>query len=205
MARFFSSLLILLLALGCERAPTVRRYQEIAMPAPAPAVPPAPMSGMGAAPAGMTSDMASTPVPTANASLQWTAPAGWVEQGGSQMRLVTFRVGTEGAECSITMFPGEVGGLEANLRRWLGQLRVQVADAEVARFARAPVTFQSEGNLPCLVYDFVELMPADKPDSLLAAVVPLEGSTAFVKFGGARALLAAEKENFMALCRSLRP
>lgn len=203
MSRLFPSLLILLLAAGCERAPTVRRYQEIA--APAPATPAAPAPGMNAAPAGPVSDMASTPVATAGTRLQWTAPAGWLEQGGSQMRLVTFRVGADGAECSITMFPGEVGGLEANLRRWLGQLKVQVAEADVARFARTPVTFQSEGNLPCLVYDFAELMPADKPESLLAAVIPLDGNTAFVKFGGARALLAAEKENFMALCRSLRP
>lgn len=175
------------------------------MPAQAPVAPVAPTSGMTAAPAGQPGDMASTPVPTANTRLQWTAPAGWAEQGGSQMRLVTFRVGSDGAECSITMFPGEVGGLEANLRRWLGQLKVQVADAEVARFARAPATFQTEGDLPCLVYDFAELMPAGKPDSLLAAVIPLSGNTAFVKFTGAKTVLATEKENFLALCRSLRP
>jgi hypothetical protein len=177
-----------LLSPGCGRKePKVRSYREINIVPEHPAA------------------MAATPVPTAASTLTWTTPASWTEQGASQMRLVTFKVGSEGAECTITIFPGDVGGLEANLRRWLGQLRVQVADAEVTKFSRAPETFQTEGGLPCLVYDFGSLLPADKPDSLLAAVVPLDGSTAFVKFTASRNLLVAEKANFMALCRSLKP
>ncbi len=121
------------------------------------------------------------------------------------MRLATFQVGSDGGECTITVFPGDVGGLEANLRRWLGQLKADVADAELARFARAPVTLQSEGNLACLIYDFAGLLPADHTHSLLAAVVPRDGVTAFIKFTGPRVLLAAEKENFYSLCRSLKP
>lgn len=199
--RFLMLTLVLAAAGGCDRPrDVVRTYQEVSVrperlsaPAEAP---------VASAPAGA---MASTPVQTSAARLHWTVPPGWTEQGGSQMRLVTFKVGPDGAECVITIFPGDVGGLEANLRRWLGQLQVTVEDAEVARFARAPETFQSEGGLPCLVYDFSALLPADRADSLLAAVVPLEGSTAFVKFGAAKTLLDAEKENFRALCRSLQP
>ncbi len=178
----------LLFVLGCGRKePEVRAYREISV------VPQRPV------------DMASTPVPTAEGSLAWTAPDGWVEQSGSQMRLVTFKVGPDGAECTITMFPGEVGGLEANLRRWLGQLKVEVADTDLASFARNPEAVQSEGSLACQVFDFAGLVPTERTDSLLAAVVPLKGSTAFVKFTGSKRLLASEKENFLALCRSLKP
>ena len=199
--RFLMLTLVLAAAGGCDRPRTaVRTYQELSVLPERPVVPEA--APVAPSPAG---DMASTPVQTSAARLRWTVPPGWTEQGGTQMRLVTFKVGAEGAECVITIFPGDVGGLEANLRRWLGQLQVTVGDAEVARFARAPETFQSDGALPCLVYDFGTLLPADRADSLLAAVVPLEGSTAFVKFGGPRILLDAEKENFRALCRSLKP
>lgn len=203
----FPIALVLLAAFSaaCDRAqPTVRSYREIAVAPERPAATPPPSAppAMG----GMTGgDMASTPVATAKTSLTWVLPSGWTEGPARAMRLATFNVGTSGAECVITVFPGDVGGLEANLRRWLGQLQVTVADPEVAKFSRAPDTFQSEGGLPCLVYDFGTLVPAEKADSLLAAVVPLEGSTAFVKFAGTRALLAAEKDNFLALCRSLKP
>ncbi len=191
------------LSMACDRAQLKQRtYREIASAPERPVAPTAPMTP----PAMAGGDMASTPVATASTTLKWTVPSGWTEApGGSAMRLATFKVGASGAECVITVFPGDVGGLEANLRRWLGQLQVNVPDAEVAKFSRAPETFKSEGELPCLVYDFVALLPAEKPDSLLAAVVPLEGSTAFVKFAGTKALLAAEKENFLALCRSLKP
>lgn len=200
--------LLLLGAMGCDRpAPSVRRYQEISIaperPVAAANAAVAPATGPAGAP-GPGSDMASTPVQTAQVSLQWTLPAGWVEGPARAMRLATFLVGDSGRECVVTVFPGDVGGLEANLRRWLGQMQAEVADADLARFARAPETFQTEGGLPCLVYDFAGLLPAGQAESLLAAVVPLEGSTAFVKFGGPRDLLATQKSAFLDLCRSLR-
>lgn len=189
--------------LGCDRPnPAVRRYQEIAVTperlvATMPAPPPSAASG--------NPDMASTPVQTAETRLAWTTPPGWTEGASRPMRLATFVTGSSGRECVITVFPGDVGGLEANLQRWLGQLQVTVAPDALSKFARAPETFQSEGGLPCLIYDFAGVVPADAPESLLAAVVPLEGSTAFVKLGGTREQIAAEKENFLALCRSLKP
>jgi hypothetical protein len=184
---------------GCDRPdPAVRRYQEIAVTPERPVA-----SAPAAQPA--ASDMASTPVQTAETRLTWTTPPGWTEGAARPMRLATFVTGSSGRECVMTVFPGDVGGLEANLQRWLGQLQVTVAPDALSTFARAPETFQSEGGLPCLIYDFASVVPAEAAESLLAAVVPLEGSTAFVKLGGTREQIAAEKENFLALCRSLKP
>lgn len=200
---------LVLLVSACDRhAPAVRQYQEISvLPERPPAMPAAPVAAPapGPGPAVPVGDMASTPVQVAETRLQWTLPAGWIEAPARAMRLATFLVGEGGPECVITVFPGDVGGLEANLRRWLGQMQAEVPDAELARFARTPETFQTEGSLPCLVYDFAGLLPPAKPESLLAAVVPLEGSTAFVKLAGTREFLAAHREAFLSLCRSLRP
>lgn len=195
--------LLLLLGAGCNRSETeVRRYKEIAV---APERPATPMpSAHPAAPPGER-DMTSTPVQTSETRLTWTTPPGWTEGAARPMRLATFVTGSSGRECVITVFPGDVGGLEANLQRWLGQLQVTVAPDALSKFARAPETFQSDGGLPCLIYDFASVVPADAAESLLAAVVPLEGRTAFVKLGGTRAQIAAEKVNFLALCRSLKP
>lgn len=182
------SFTLLSLSVGCERpAPRVRSYLEIG-------VTPEPPQGM-----------ANTPVPTAPSNLAWTAPAGWAEQPGGKMRLATFLVGPEGAECAITVFPGDVGGLTANLRRWLGQLKVEVPNEQLAAFAAAPETIASEGGLNCQLFDFAPLLPPEKNDSLVAAIVPLEGQLAFVKLTGSKAFLAAEKDNFRSLCRSLKP
>lgn len=196
-------------AAGCGRpASGLRAYREVAVPPPdapvrggasVPGLPP----GMGEP--GAAGAMASAPVAVSGASLQWTAPAGWVEQPGQAVRLVTFLVGPDRAECTIVGFPGDVGGLEANLRRWLGQLKADVSDDALALFASRPESFTSEGGLDCRVFDFATILAPDAPASMLAAVVPLGSQTFFVKLAGSHALLAAEKDNFMALCRSLRP
>lgn len=193
---------LLVCMVGCDRSDrAVRRYQEIAV-TPERSAPSAVTPPIAAAASG---DMASTPVQTSDTKLTWTTPTGWTEGAVRAMRLATFIVDAAGRECVITIFPGEVGGLEANLQRWLGQLQATVAPEVLSKFARAPETFQSEGGLPCLVYDFAGLLPAEATDSLLAAVVPMDGQTAFVKLNGTRDQLAAEKENFLALCRSLKP
>jgi hypothetical protein len=202
---------------GCgESRPAIRTYREVAAAEPTPDARAADVAAMsramppeaGQPPArggGSMGDMASMPVQGGGVTLRWTTPAGWEERAGNAMRMATFLVGPDRAECTIASFPGEVGGLEANLRRWAGQLDATVPDDALARFARSPETFESEGGLPCLVFDFAALLPADAPASMLAAVVPMEGVTVFVKLMGRPALLAEQKAAFASLCRSLRP
>lgn len=186
-----------------HRSDEVRSYREVAVPAPVASArdtaagAAAPMAGAG--------DMGGAAVAASPATLRWTAPEGWQEQPGNAMRLATFLVGPERAECTIVGFPGDVGGLEANLRRWLGQLQAEASDEALARFARNPDSFASEGGLTCLLYDFAAILPAEAATSMLATVVPMEGQTFFVKLTGPRALLQQERERFAALCRSLRP
>jgi hypothetical protein len=173
------------LAAGCrERAPELRQYREVAVEPPTRQERVADVAAMARQMPPAGGDMASTPVATGSVALKWTVPEGWVEQPGQAMRMATFLVGPDRRECTIVSFPGDVGGIEANLRRWIGQLEATVADEALAKFARAPETFQSEGGLGCLVYDFSSLLPAGSAQSMLAAIVPMDGQTVFVKLMG---------------------
>ncbi len=159
---------------------------------------------MPAAPVSDRTAPGAPPVAAASASVRWTTPEGWVEQPGNPMRIMTFVVGPSRAECTLTAFPGAVGGIEGNLARWAGQIQLSLPQEALARFARAPATFETEGGFACLVYDFADLAPEADP-SILAAILPLDDRTLFVKLTGPRAALADQKDAFTALCRSLRP
>ncbi|HMP75677.1 MAG TPA: hypothetical protein PKE12_05200 [Kiritimatiellia bacterium] len=199
---------------ACDRAgdTQLRRYREISVPAATRTERAADVAAMAQAqpatpPAGPVSDMNAPGAPAVAAapvSVQWTTPAGWIEQPGNPMRIMTFVVGPNRVECTLTAFPGTVGGIEGNLQRWAGQINLNLAPEVIARFARTPKTFKTEGDFSCLVYDFADVAPGAEP-STLAAILPLDDRTIFVKFTGPGALLAAEKEAFEALCRSLRP
>lgn len=55
----------------------------------------------------------------------WAVPDGWVlDPTPRQMRLATYLVEDESgrAEVAITRFPGDVGGVLANINRWRGQM-----------------------------------------------------------------------------------
>ena len=128
---------LLLLLSGCkDRAITsYRAPKDPAITPPAPAAGMAntndlprdhPPIGPAAAPgAAGDNSMAATAVPTGSNSLTWTAPAGWTAMPDRPMRKATFAVkGADGAaaDLSITSFPGDTGGLLANLNRWRGQV-----------------------------------------------------------------------------------
>src|SRR3954468_24443237 len=69
-------------------------------------------------------NMAATAVPTGGDSLVWTAPAHWTVKPATAMRKGSYAIKGDGGEAdlSITAFPGETGGLLANLNRWRGQV-----------------------------------------------------------------------------------
>jgi hypothetical protein len=210
-ARCFPPALVALTALlaACSR-PAVETYRvpkEAVAAAPAPATDAAAPAAAGASasgsPAGGTS-MANTPVATASGpGLTWKAPAGWTEKPASAMRKGSFAVPGDGVEgdLSITAFPGNVGGDLANLNRWRGQLSLPpVTEGE---FASTRQLLERNG----LKMTVVEINGSgDTPQSILGAMIPLEGSTWFVKLGPTpAALVAKQKANFMAFLDTIKP
>jgi hypothetical protein len=144
----------------------------------------------------------------AGGELRWTAPSGWKEEGGSGMRLASFTAvdGAQTGLCTIIKLGGAAGGLDANVRRWIGQLGIQAPDAkEMAEFLKRQQEFKSEGGWEGVIVDLTELAaPAAESGSMLASSLTVGESTVFVKLTGSVALLRKEKESFTQLCRSLR-
>jgi hypothetical protein len=183
MHRFIPFVCLLLLAgagSACRKAPATRAYDEpAATPAPAPAAP---------------------------VQAVWTTPAGWREEKGSLMRLASFTPGNGSGLCTLIPLEGEAGGRTANVRRWMAQLGLPaMADAELERFMSAQQELRTVGDWPAWIVDFIPLArAAKKPQAMLSAIVSAGEFTIFAKFTGSPALLRANRDRFLELCRSLR-
>ncbi len=177
------------LSLGCRRDSEARvYYEEAAPPQPSP----------------LTSLVASQP--EAAGDVRWVCPPGWTELPGSGFRLATFVVEVEGQryECSLTALAGDGGGLEANLRRWAGQIGWTAEPAEWEKFLQT-LRREGEGTNALVLADF-SLRPGASPDSpsMLAAIRTRERDVVFLKMVAPVRVLQGQREAFESLARSLR-
>lgn len=199
---------LLTIAVSCEKPDrTVRYYKEVrfakegtpatsvtGMPGTIPTnVPPSAGSSMGDLPPEALGE---------KLPLAWDVPEGWEDLGPSGIRLSTLRV--QGMDVTITSFPGDVGGDEANIRRWMDQLRQSSPDDAIKRLIEAPQTATTAGGFPLRLYDFAEVLPADAATSTLAGIIPVGEQTVFIKLTGEAAKLASVKNAFQEFCRSIR-
>jgi len=146
--------------------------------------------------------MANTAVPTGTANVTWTAPAHWTAKPASAMRKGSFAIkGTGGeADLSITAFPGDTGGLLANLNRWRGQ--ISLAPLSAAQLD-ANLAHLDANNLHFEVVDFAGTVNG-APTRILGAVLPRAGETWFFKLMGPDALVAGEKAAFIAFLQTVQ-
>lgn len=181
---------------ACGEQPEARVYTipKETVSAPAPASPPM-MAGDGGS-------MATTSLPdeflNQNAVLpEWRVPPTWQPVDGSAMRLASFVVEDGGAslDISVTSFPGDVGGLLANVNRWRRQLNLPpTTQAEVE---------ESVGTISTLSGDatFVEL--SNGTTDTLAAILMHDQASWFIKLTGPSALAAREADHFRAFVESI--
>jgi hypothetical protein len=179
-----------LLAFGCKPAPQVARYEVKSDASPAPAAAPAaPVAAQPAAaapmvaPASMKAEAASFDAP------KWgKLPAGWSVGPENAMRKATWIVaGPDGskAEVAVTVFPGNVGGLTANVNRWRGQIGLAPASGdEIAASAKPAKVGGIESQR------FV-MASTDGKKGLDAVMTPHKGATWFFKMSGDAAAVAA--------------
>lgn len=137
--------------------------------------------------------------------LGWRTPAGWTELPASSMRVANFRPrGNEGAECYLTLLAGDAGGTAANVNRWrsqlaLGPLSADAIDAlpRVAFLGRQAALVEATGTWKGMSGG------ESKADwGLLGAVLVEPSGSAFLKMTGPAAIVAAEREAFLALAAS---
>jgi hypothetical protein len=160
-----------------------------------------PVGPAAAAPA--MDSMANTAVPTGSDRLTWTPPAHWSAKPPSPMRKGSYAIkGHDGeADLSITAFPGDTGGLLANLNRWRGQISLPPLPADQLETSTQHLDI---GPLHVDVVDFAGTANGT-PTRILGAVVPLQGETWFFKLTGPDALVAAEKAAFLEFLGTIRP
>jgi hypothetical protein len=189
-----------LLAFGCKPAPQVARYEvkSDAAPAPAPAAPAAPVAAQPApspavaapmvAPASMKAEAAGFDAP------KWAKlPAGWSVGPENSMRKATWIVaGPNGskAEIAVTVFPGSVGGLTANVNRWRGQIGLPSASSdEIAASAQTIKVGGLDSQRFVMTSD-------DGKKSVDAVMTSKDGATWFFKMNGETAAVEANAATF---------
>ena len=136
----------------------------------------------------------------APAGIAWDVPQGWESVNSDQpMRLATFKPASGQPEISITAFPGDSGGLLANINRWRGQLGLEPLDQSQLA---AAVETSTEGSVKVTLTD----VTGSKGQEMLGAVIdPGDGKTWFVKATGEPSVIASLKPDFNAFARSFRP
>jgi len=94
------------------------------------------------------------------------------------------------AEIAVTVFPGNVGGLTANVNRWRGQIGLPPAGAdEIAASAKAAKV----GNLDSQRFVMIS---ADGKKAVDAVLTSKDGATWFFKMNGEAAAVEANAAAF---------
>jgi len=156
------------------------------------------------------------PAPAQSAGgLSWSAPKGWsVAPAASSMRVVTYRVpaaagDAEGGEVAVFFFgPGQGGGTQANVDRWLAQFRAEKGSAGPGKpvslkVGAIPVTIVTTGGT------YSSGMPGGaqtpKPGwALRGGIAEGPQGPVFFKMVGPRKTVLAATPSFDALLKSLK-
>ncbi|MFP4353303.1 MAG: hypothetical protein ACLFRP_09600 [Puniceicoccaceae bacterium] len=173
-------------------------------PAPAAPEPPAqastrssvnPSSGMTVLP-GMQDEAAGIETP------EWTVPDEWEELAPTSIRKGNFRIADQDrvAEITVTAFPGDVGGLEANLNRWRGQVGLPPAPMDTLREGLEEIEIDGSPA------ELVGLMaaPGARSNGIAGAIIPRGSHTWFVKMVGDTSLLEEQEPNLVEFLESIR-
>jgi len=116
------------------------------------------------------------------------------------IRKGSFSVGD--ADLSITAFPGDVGGLLANLNRWRGEL--QLAPLTPADLPTATVTVPTaDPALKFLVVDIAGT-PGGTPTRTIGAILSVGSDTYFFKLKGPDATVATAKADFLTFLATVK-
>jgi len=157
---------------------------------------------------------ASSPAPAIGTPgpVSFELPEGWQEHPpASRMRTAEARIPGPGGDAELVVFyfgPGQGGGTEANLQRWIGQMEV-TPGTEPERNS-----FQVDDLTVTHVTVHGTLLPSGmgtgpdspQPDSMLmGAVVEGPGGPWFFKVTGPEATLEGQREAFLEMLRTVEP
>lgn len=184
-------------AAGCDQPepttytiPNEDRSAETSAP-PAPSTPkagPAEQSGGGD---GMRVLPGMEQAAEAAGAIRYETPDAWEEFPAEGIRKANFRAtGPDGgtAEITVLAFPGDVGGMLANINRWRRQVGLPPAEADNADAISEPV---SVSRHPARLVRI-----EGESASILGALLPFHGFTWFFKMQGDAGAVAANEDPF---------
>ena len=140
----------------------------------------------------------SPPPPPKRNPWNWEVPESWSEGKASSVRLASFSVSDDSGESldiSVTSFPGDVGGLLANLNRWLGQIGLSPVGQDNLKQYCTQLSFAGHSGHMVEAYG--------KEQGLFAGVLFLESESWFFKLQGNKKLAKREKANFSQFLQSI--
>ena len=141
---------------------------------------------------------------SSSSEFKWKIPEGWSEKTGTGMRkaTITKNIDSRTIEMTVIELAGSVGGVEANLTRWLGQIGVDNADA-LKRLTDQAQTINLANGKSANVYDFTMFQSDSLESSMLAAIIPFGGSNLFIKSMGQQSDMIEIREDFVGFVESI--
>ncbi|RPG03784.1 MAG: hypothetical protein CBE06_000255 [Pelagibacteraceae bacterium TMED246] len=138
--------------------------------------------------------------------LDWIVPNNWIEKKATDFRLASYDIRSSNGELidlSITVFPGDAGGVEQNVNRWRRQ--INLSPLELNQLMNESST-QSSMLGEFYIFD---LYNKNNNQAMIATIMPYyENSnsileTIFVKMVGSIDTLSELKYEFELFCKSI--
>jgi hypothetical protein len=116
----------------------------------------------------------------ADSNLKWRSLSSWKTMPASPPRLASFEIPVSGRICelSITSFPGDTGGLLANVNRWRSQLGLAPIESDQLPALLKTVPGSS------FQFQWIELVAQDR--AMTVAILTDESQSWFFKVTGKR-------------------
>ena len=133
--------------------------------------------------------------------MTWSLPAGWVQDPApNAMRVATFHPEDPAGEITITRFPGDVGGVLANVNRWRNQLGM----APISSPAEQPAEMVQVAGQAAPLFDISEDGDSPARQRMLVLFLTRPDMSWFVKMTGPHALLETEEKAFRDFVGTIR-
>ncbi len=125
-------------------------------------------------------------------------PSTWKAETPGQMQVARYSMSADGrvAEATITTFPGDVGGLFANINRWRSQIGLEPISQDQISQVSQPL--ELNGARATLV----DLVNPQNQRRLISVIVPRDGQTWFFKLLGDESLAEREKEQLVNMVKN---
>ena len=140
----------------------------------------------------------------AGGRIEWTKPEAWTELAPTAFRKGNYLVeDADGGQVEITVssFPGNVGGVLANVNRWRGQAGLSPITDEQLEDSLTNLTVEGQRG------QLVDILPDSgyaNATRILAAIFSYGEQSWFFKMSGPQSIVANERERFLSMINGLR-